>query len=167
MVLLLLLPPLLPLKLLLSSFLSCVHSEFFSMLQLACAYLPYRIEVFDLENLTLLLVILSTYTERLFLMYGDKITIILCFLSLIRFFFCSFPVHISPGSENCDHFVLFTPFLGEHVFHHVTGQQKVILCCEKSVPVTLGCFQVSYCIISYHSIAYHIYFPSINPYRFI
>jgi len=114
------------------------------VLQSACAYLPYPIKVFDTENLTLLLVILSTYTERFFLMYGDKITIILCFLSLIRFFlFCSLPVHISQGSVNCDHFMLlFTPFLGEHVFHHVTGQQKVILCCEKSVHVELGCFQV-------------------------
>ena len=90
MLLLLLLPPLsllLPLRLLLASFLLSVHSDFFPMLQSACAYLPYPIEVFDLENLTLLLVILSTYTERFFLMYGDKITIILCFLSLIRCFF--------------------------------------------------------------------------------
>jgi hypothetical protein len=50
------------------------------MLQSACAYLPYPIEVFDsenltLENLTLLLVILSAYTEIFFLMYSDKITI--------------------------------------------------------------------------------------------
>jgi len=66
--------------------------------------------------------------------YGDKITIILCFVSLISVFFSSLPVHISQGSANCDHFVLpFTPFLGEHVFHHATGQQKVILCCEKKV----------------------------------
>ena len=93
LLLLLLLPPppslslLLPLKLLLSSFLSSVHSKFFPMLQSACAYLPYPVEVFDPENFTLLLVILSTYTERFFLMYCDKITIILYFLFLIRFFF--------------------------------------------------------------------------------
>jgi acetone carboxylase gamma subunit len=89
----------------------------------------------------LLLVILSTSTERFFLMYGNKITIILCFLSLIRFF-CSSPVPISQDSINYDDFALFPSFLGEHVFHHVTGQQKVIVCCEKSVHVSLGCFQV-------------------------
>jgi len=98
--------------------------------------LPYPVDVFDTEKLTLLLVILSTYTERFFLRSGVKITILLCFLSLIRVFFCSLPIHILQGSENSDHFVLhFTPFLGEHVFRHVSGQQKVILCCEKSVHV--------------------------------
>jgi len=71
-------------------------------------------------------------------MYGDKITI-----PDTGFFLCLLPVHMSHGSENSDHLVfLFTPFLGEHVFHHVTGQQKFILCCEKSVHVALGCFQV-------------------------
>ena len=71
-------------------------------------------------------------------MYGDKITIL-----DKGIFLCLLPVHISHGSENCDQFVLlFTSFLGEHVFCHVTGQQKFILCFERSVHVALGCFQV-------------------------
>ena len=84
---------------------------------------------------------------KIFLLYGDKITIILCFLALKRaclFAHYQFIFH-RVLKILITLFSLFTSFLGEHVFHHITGEQQVILCCEDSVNVVSGCFQVCFC----------------------